>query len=166
MEIRPRRTQILGSEPVDNFGDLYAIHSGSKHSEFDPDELTERLKTLTNYAHKLGFMSLLDAALADAQMHKTNKDSRERVLQFSAARGHEKLLSVFTECCTRDSNGRRMFDIPPAVETVYESEFDSLWKLRIMNKGSNTFDSEHFREFSFTTIYGEMARCASVLNIK
>ena len=53
-----------------------------------------------------------------------------------------------------------MFDIPPAVETVYESEFVSLWKFRIMNKGSNTFDSKHFREFSFTTIYGEMARYA------
>src|SRR5579859_942683 len=83
----------------DTFHDMYRIDANSKFHDYEPDALPERLDSLTEFANRLGFRSIQDAALADAELSSTDKGSRERLLAFAEAGCREKLIDVFNLHC-------------------------------------------------------------------
>ncbi|TMC20417.1 MAG: hypothetical protein E6J34_12725 [Chloroflexi bacterium] len=144
----------------DTFGDLFAVDATSQYGQFDPDCLSERLHFITNTAQRLGFMSLQDAALADAEQYEVDDYTRERLQEFSVAGCHERLIALLFDRDVLETNGQHRLDIPAQVEKIYLSEFEALRKLDIMNKSLQDWDLDYFTEFSFLGIHTEMLKQA------
>lgn len=156
MTTRPRQCKEGVDYFPDTFGEMYAIDEDSKFGEHEGEALMQRLSLLTKMAHRLGFMSLQDAAFADAKQYKTDKDSRERLLAFAAAGCHEKLISIFCDCI----DTRSKFQVPEKMESIYLQEFEGLRRLEILNNNLREWDSDYFTAFSFPAIHEDMATCA------
>jgi hypothetical protein len=144
----------------DTFGDLFAIDATSQYGQFDPDCLSERLHFLTNTAQRLGFMSLQDAALADAEQYEVDDYTRERLQEFSVAGCHERLIALLFDRDVLETDGQHRLDIPAQVEKVYLDEFEALRKLDILNKSLQDWDLDYFTDFSFQGIHMEMLKQA------
>src|SRR5579859_2791454 len=136
----------------DTFGDLYRIDENSKFHQYDPDALPERLDYVTKFVQWLGFRSIQDAALADAERSSIDKGSRERLLGFVNAGCHDKLLDVFNLHCGNIERGEDKQRVPTE---VYESEFEQLRKLDVLNIKLQEWNTAYFDSFSFATIHAE-----------
>ena len=99
----------------DTFGDLFAIDATSQYDQFDPDCLSERLNFLTNTARRLGFMSLQDAALADAEQYEVDDSTRKRLQEFSVAGCHERLIALLFDRDVLETDGQHRLDIPACI---------------------------------------------------
>jgi len=132
---------------------MYRIDANSKFHDYEPDALPERLDSLTEFANRLGFRSIQDAALADAELSSTDKGSRERLLAFAEAGCREKLIDVFNLHCGNLERGEDKQLLPTK---VYESEFEQLRKLDVLNIKLQEWSTAHFESFNFATIHAEM----------
>src|SRR5579871_5567745 len=77
------------------FLDCFGVEARGRPGHPDPQLLTERLSQLNQHANKLGFVSLLDACLAEARQRDRNGPTYQNIENFVTSGCLDELLSLF-----------------------------------------------------------------------
>jgi hypothetical protein len=151
------RAQTAAPNP-DTFGDLYHITDDAIPGDPDPTDLDSYLNVLTEVANRLGFVSIMDATLADTRRYMSTTSISDRMKEFAQTGCFGELFRLYRESGAFRNLAPQLLGEKTCQlsQLLYEQEFNEVRKLDTLNKPMAEWNHDYFAAFDFVRIYEEI----------
>ena len=138
-----------------SFEHCFQVNAGGRPGQAEPEKIRERLADLNQCANNLGFVSLLDACLAEARQRDRKGLAYVNVENFIRSECLDELLGLFGQ-----RNEAIDADACRRAESTYVDEFKIVRQLDVMNHPASRWQADSMSDFSFDNLHSRMLQSA------